>query len=449
MENQIKAILHCRSLVWQIQFIRSELMRKFAKISAVLAAMVLALAFAGCKSDDDDDDDAKPIQAIVINGDVVTLYDDGTVIIKASDGTTSNGTYTKADGKIVITDSEGNSIEAKSTSDGKVDTTKPVTLKDKDGNEKNAEIKEKDTETNKGNDDAKPIQTIVINGEDVTLYDDGTVIVKESDGKTSKGTYTKADGKIVITDSEGNTAEAKSTSDGKVDTSEPVTLKSKKSGKETKTEVKEKDTETNKGNGSSSTKNILAGKTYYSIDFEKKEYTSETINRAKICISMFAFDSNGQKVKYTELAYDFKNGAVNKDNIIEPDVLDYSVSGSTLTVKAPEGVGEDLIATIKSDGSIDGMKELKGNLYAFAEANVDNKRIQARAHIVIVNGSSCTYEEHTYQSNLNQEDPWTLNGTVSGSALTFRYEGKTVSGSLSDKEIFIYTPEGVLTLKRM
>ena len=57
MENQIKAILHCRVLVWQIQFIRSELMRKFAKISAVLAAMVLALAFVGCKSDDDDDDD--------------------------------------------------------------------------------------------------------------------------------------------------------------------------------------------------------------------------------------------------------------------------------------------------------------------------------------------------------------------------------------------------------
>ena len=32
-------------------------MRKFAKISAVLAAMVLALAFVGCKNDDDDDDD--------------------------------------------------------------------------------------------------------------------------------------------------------------------------------------------------------------------------------------------------------------------------------------------------------------------------------------------------------------------------------------------------------
>ena len=339
-------------------------MRKFAKISAVLAAMVLALAFAGCKSDDDDDDDAKPIQAIVINGDVVTLYDDGTVIIKASDGTTSNGTYTKADGKIVIKDSEGKSIEAKSTSDGKVDTTKPVTLKDKDGNEKTAEVKEKDTETNKGN------------------------------GTSS--------------------------------------------------------TKTNEDDGSSSTKNILAGKTYYSIDFEKKEYTSELINKAKIRVSMFAFDSNGQKVKFTGLKYNFKNGAVeeNKDNIIESDVLDYSVSGSTLTIKEL-GNGEDLIATIKSDGSIDGMKEFKGNLYAFAEANVDNKRIRAKAHIVIVNGASCTYEEHIYQSNLNQEDPWTLNGTVSGSTLKFIYEEETVLGSLSDEKIVIDTPEGGLTLKRM
>ena len=341
-------------------------MRKFAKISAVLAAMVLALAFAGCKSDDDDDDDAKPIQAIVINGDVVTLYDDGTVIIKASDGTTSNGTYTKADGKIVIKDSEGNSIEAKSTSDGKVDTTKPVTLKDKDGNEKTAEVKEKDTETNKGN------------------------------GTSS--------------------------------------------------------TKTNEDDGSSSTKNILAGKTYYSIDFEKKEYTSETINRAKICISMLAFDSNGQKVKYTELKYDFKNGAVeeNKDNIIESDVLDYSVSGSSLTIKAPEGVGEDLIATIKSDGSIDGMKELKGNLYAFAKAEADSKELLAVAYIITVDGTACNLEQQ-----YANEEPFVLKGTVSGSNLKFTAERKdgqivTVSGKLSDKEIKMdNSPDGPITLKRM
>ena len=261
MENQIKAILHCRSLVWQIQFIRSELMRKFAKISAVLAAMVLALAFAGC-----------------------------------SDGGSSS--------------------------------------------------------------------------DDVTVA-----------------------------------------------------------------------------------KNILAGKTYYSIDFEKKEYTSETINRAKICISMLAFDSNGQKVKWTELKYDFKNGAVdkNKDNIIESDVLDYSVSGSSLTIKAPEGVGEDLIATIKSDGSIDGMKELKGNLYAFAKAKADSKELLAVAYIITVDGTACNLE----QQYADDEEPFVLKGTVSGSNLKFTAEGKdgqtrTVSGTLSDKEIMMEdSPDGPITLKRM
>ena len=344
-------------------------MRKFAKISAVLAAMVLALAFAGCKSDDDDDDDAKPIQAIVINGDVVTLYDDGTVIIKASDGTTSNGTYTKADGKIVIKDSEGKSIEAKSTSDGKVDTTKPVTLKDKDGNEKTAEVKEKDTETNKGN------------------------------GTSS--------------------------------------------------------TKTNEDDGSSSTKNILAGKTYYSIDFEEKEYTSATVNRAKICISMVAFDSNGQKVKWTELKYDFKNGAVKKNEIIGPDEFNYSVSGSSLTVG---GNNDPLIGTINSDGSINAegsvMKEFKGNLYAFAEAEANEKRLLAKAHIAIVDGTVCTCESRTFKSNANpQEDSEVVNGTVSGNTLTFIFEEDgetgTASGSLSDKEIVIYDPEGNLILKRM
>ena len=333
-------------------------MRKFAKISAVLAAMVLALAFAGCNSSSDDDDDAKPIQAIVINGDVVTLYDDGTVIVKASDGKTSKGTYTKTDGKIVIEDSEGNTIKAKSTPDGKVDTSEPVTIKDKDG-------------------------------------------------------------------------------------------------KETETEVKEKVIETNEGNGTSSTKNILAGKTYYSIDFEKVEYNSEINNRAKICISMLAFDPNGQKVKLTEREYDFKNGKVDKDNILDSYECDYSVSGSTLTIKGPEAGDNDFTATINSDGSSitddEGSvtKEFKGNLYAFAEAEADEERLRAKAHIVIVNGASCTYEEHIYQSNLNQEDPWTLNGTVSGSTLKFIYEEETVLGSLSDEKIVIDTPEGGLTLKRM
>ena len=289
MENQIKAILHCRSLVWQIQFIRSELMRKFAKISAVLAAMVLALAFAGC-----------------------------------SDGGSSS--------------------------------------------------------------------------DDVTV------------GGSSSGSETG-----------GSSGGSGSSSSGSGNGSE---------------------------SGSSSTKNILAGKTYYSIDFEKKEYTSELINKAKIRVSMLAFDSNGQKVKCTELKYDFKNGAVdkNKDNIIESDVLDYSVSGSTLTIKE---LG-NLIATIKSDGSIDGMKELKGNLYAFAKAEPDSEELLAVAYIITVDGTACNLEQQYHN-----EEPYVLKGTVSGSNLKFTDERKdgqtlTVFGTVSDKEIKMNdSPDGPITLKRM
>ena len=277
------------------------------------------------------------------------------------------------------------------------------------------------------------------------MYDDGTVIIKASDGTTSNGTYTKADGKIVIKDSKGNTTEAKSTTDGKVDTSEPVTIKDK-DGNETKTEVKEKDTETNKGNGTSSTKNILAGKTYYSIDFEEKEYTSELINKAKIRVSMFAFDSNGQKVKFTGLKYNFKNGVVEKNNDIGSGEFNYSVSGSTLTIKAL-GNDEDLIATINSDGSIKDnegsvMKEFKGNLYAFAEAEANEKRLLAKAHIAIVNGAVCTYENRIFKSNANpQEDAEVVKGTVSGNTLTLGEGEETMTGSLSDESIIFIDPE--------
>ena len=297
MENQIKAILHCRSLVWQIQFIRGELMRKFAKISAVLAAMVLALAFAGC-----------------------------------SDGGSSS--------------------------------------------------------------------------DDVTV------------GGSSSGSETGGSSGGSGSSSSGNSSGSGSSS-----------------------------------SEDSSTKNILAGKTYYSIDFKKVDYTSESNNEAKIRVGMFAFDSNGQKVKFTGLKYNFKNGAVDKnnDNIIESEELDYSVSGSTLTVKE---LG-NLIATIKSDGSIDGMKELKGNLYAFAKAEPDSEELLATAYIIIVDGTACNLEQHTYSSKNGLDDPYVLGGTVSGSTLEFTDERKdgqivTVPGTLSDKEIKMSdSPDGSLTLKRM
>ena len=90
-------------------------MKKFAKISAVLAAMVLALAFVGCKDDDDDpsvvttwaytmeDEDGSATSTLY-------FYDDNTFKIIFSEGaitvTGATGTYTgdtTKDGNVVIT----------------------------------------------------------------------------------------------------------------------------------------------------------------------------------------------------------------------------------------------------------------------------------------------------------------------------------------------------------
>ena len=89
-------------------------MRKFAKISAVLAAMVLALAFVGCKDDDDNDDDPSVVTAWYSAKDGATetvyFYDDSTFKLEATMNKVTmvgaTGTYsgdTTKDGKIKMT----------------------------------------------------------------------------------------------------------------------------------------------------------------------------------------------------------------------------------------------------------------------------------------------------------------------------------------------------------
>ena len=89
-------------------------MRKFAKISAVLAAMVLALAFVGCKDDDDDDDDPSVVTTWYGTENYATetiyFYDDNTFKMEVTmDKVTmvgATGTYsgdTTKNGKIKMT----------------------------------------------------------------------------------------------------------------------------------------------------------------------------------------------------------------------------------------------------------------------------------------------------------------------------------------------------------
>lgn len=87
-------------------------MRKFAKISAVFAAVVMVLVFAGCKSDDDDVETVAVYK--FVDGDsyaeTVTFYDDNTFkVVAAVNGASMNvaeGTYTgnpAQDGTVGIT----------------------------------------------------------------------------------------------------------------------------------------------------------------------------------------------------------------------------------------------------------------------------------------------------------------------------------------------------------
>ena len=131
-------------------------MRKFAKISAVLAAMVLALAFVGCKDDDDDDDDPSVVTTWYCTeeetedgiSETMTLYfyDDNTFKMIFSDGsitvTYSTGTYTgdtTKDGTIKLTatkiiDDDGNLVDCNETTEGIISGNK-MTFEEEDEGE--------------------------------------------------------------------------------------------------------------------------------------------------------------------------------------------------------------------------------------------------------------------------------------------------------------------------
>ena len=92
-------------------------MRKFAKISAVLAALVFALAFAGCNSDDNDDDPSVVTTWFCSDDNELTLcfYSDGTFTMNDGADVKDKGVYlgdTTKDGvvKMTIPGKEGSAV---------------------------------------------------------------------------------------------------------------------------------------------------------------------------------------------------------------------------------------------------------------------------------------------------------------------------------------------------
>ena len=116
-------------------------MKKLAKIMAVFAAIMMALAFAGCNNDDDDDPSTVAVFEATEEYDgvtvteLVTCYDDNTFVITAEANgekvTLMTGTYTgdpTKDGTLTISltkiaDDDGKLVDAdadtKKYADGK------------------------------------------------------------------------------------------------------------------------------------------------------------------------------------------------------------------------------------------------------------------------------------------------------------------------------------------
>ena len=91
-------------------------MKKLAKIMAVFAAIMMALAFAGCNNDDDDDPSKVAVYKATYEDEDVgtvtqlaTFYDDNTIVVNGEAGdkkaTLMTGTYTgdpSKDGTITL-----------------------------------------------------------------------------------------------------------------------------------------------------------------------------------------------------------------------------------------------------------------------------------------------------------------------------------------------------------
>ena len=127
-------------------------MRKFAKISAVLAAMVLALAFVGCKDDDDDPSvvttwycTEEETEDGISETMTLYFYDDNTFKMIFSDGsitvTYSTGTYTgdtTKDETIKLTatkiiDDDNNLVDCNETTEGIISGNKMTFEEEDDG----------------------------------------------------------------------------------------------------------------------------------------------------------------------------------------------------------------------------------------------------------------------------------------------------------------------------
>ena len=162
-------------------------MRKLAKISALLAAMALALAFAGCKSDDDDTE----YWISVEKEDGGTEYADSYIEFTSDTTATLYSYYDEDDVEDKDADTVGYHKKGDITFETSGDTSTVTAFKNYQYDDKKSKWVSNDANMNEGS------ITLKITGTEMTVTmtyggETQTTDYKKVDSKPAKPTYTSA-----------------------------------------------------------------------------------------------------------------------------------------------------------------------------------------------------------------------------------------------------------------
>ena len=270
----------------------------------------------------------------------------------------------------------------------------------------------------------------------VTVSDDGSITITKDDGSSVR---VSKDGKtLTYTDKDGKTY----TGTVSADSSAPTTLTGEGGATVTATsETKTSETKTE-------TNTALSGNKYYNsiIKYENADKYSADVN-------VLTFADSKSEVTMSQVKSKVKTGTIKENNELHTRSATYLVSGSKLTLKTDEG---DLDFTISSDGKTISDSEkgewtlFSGDVYAMTYA-IPGKNPEATVIILGSDGKGSNIS-YRYEKGQQESKKYDFTHTISGKTATFTVPGLgEQSGTFSEdnKELKMTIKGNELTYKKL
>ena len=259
----------------------------------------------------------------------------------------------------------------------------------------------------------------------VTVADDGSITVTVADG--SKVTISKDGKTITYTDKEGKAYTGQTGG-------ESITLKSSDGTEVSATSTTK--TETKTTTEPAATTNSLTGTKYYNCGIDDKN------GKIKIKVSTLTIDSSSAGTHKT-LTTTIKDGAVSDNNELKSTSFTYSVSGSTVNVTED---GKTMACTVGADNSLtDEMNhkftKFDGEIYGYTAGTDANNY----SYTVLLLGKDGTGKFIVKRIKDGSEKGTTedlTNVTISGSTISFKAGDKDMTATYSDDKSKVTVNDG-------